>query len=263
MNMPAMLDNRVVAPSTTLLGTFLPVPGYGILPLNTYVIAAREPVLVDTGVASMRDAFLSRLEQAIDPRDLRWIWLTHADADHLGNLAAVLERAPRARVVTTFVGMAKMGLMGLPTDRVYLLNPGQALDVGDRVLAAVKPPVFDAPETTGFVDQRSGALFSSDCFGALLEDPALDARDITPSALREGATTWATLDAPWLETVDPTLMGRRLSAVAALAPKVILSSHLPPAAGMTDTLLDVLRGACGKPGFTGPDQAALERLMAA
>ena len=52
-------------------------------------------------------------------------------------------------------------------DRVHLINPGQSVTVGDRRLTAVKPPVYDNPITTGFVDDRTGILFSSDCFGAL------------------------------------------------------------------------------------------------
>jgi glyoxylase-like metal-dependent hydrolase (beta-lactamase superfamily II) len=75
----------------------------------------------------------------IDPADLRWIWITHMDFDHIGNLAAVLELAPQARVVTNYLGMGKMGLIGLPQDRAWLLNPGQSLDVGDRRLHALRP----------------------------------------------------------------------------------------------------------------------------
>ena len=33
----------------------------------------------------------------------------------------------------------------------------------------VKPPAFDNQSTTGFFGERSGAFFSSDCFGALLD----------------------------------------------------------------------------------------------
>lgn len=39
-------------------------------------------------------------------------------------------------MITTFLGMGKMGLHGLPVERVHLLNPGQRLAVGDRELVA-------------------------------------------------------------------------------------------------------------------------------
>jgi flavorubredoxin len=254
---------RTVAPDVDALTAYLPLPGLGMLPVNTFVIHAAQPVLVDTGPVGLRDAFLGALEMAIDPARLKWIWLTHADPDHVGNLAAVLERAPNARVVTTFLGMGKMGLLGLPLDRTWLLNPGQSLDVGDRKLTAVAPPVFDAPETTGLFDATTGTLFSADCFGALMQAPADSAAQIDPEALRAGMTGWATVDAPWLDQVDRGRFRECLDTVAALQPDVILSSHLPPAVGMTDTLLQILADAPDAPRFVGPDQAALERMLTA
>ncbi|MCG7755016.1 MBL fold metallo-hydrolase, partial [Flavihumibacter cheonanensis] len=90
----------------------------------------------------------------IDPEDLRWIWLTHTDFDHIGALHQLLEENPRIRVITTFLGVGIMSLTApLPMERVFLVNPGQDITVGDRTLTAVKPPVFDNPSTTGFYDQ--------------------------------------------------------------------------------------------------------------
>ncbi len=37
---------------------------------------------------------MNQLQSLLDLRDLRWIWLTHIDADHIGNLRAVLDAAP-------------------------------------------------------------------------------------------------------------------------------------------------------------------------
>jgi glyoxylase-like metal-dependent hydrolase (beta-lactamase superfamily II) len=257
------METHRVAPDVTALHVTFPVPGFGILPIRAHVLHAAEPVLVDTGLAAMETDFMKALRAAIDPKDLRWIWLTHTDADHIGNLGAVLREAPEATVVTTFIGMAKMGLLQMDVPRMRLLNPGQVLNAGDRELLAVSPPTFDAPETTGFLDRKTGALFSADSFGALLDAPALDAADIDPGKLRDGMTTWATIDAPWLRWTDSGRFGAMLDAVGALDPSVVLSSHLPPARGMTATLLGNVAAAPDAPAFVGPDQAALERMMSA
>ena len=263
MTEPPVIITTSVTPDVDALGTWLPIPGCGVLVVNSFVIRAAQPVLVDTGLAALGDAFLQALERSIDPARLTWIWLTHPDPDHVGNLAAILERAPRARVVTTFLGMAKMGLLGLPVDRVHLLNPGQSLDAGDRELLAMAPPVFDAPESTGLLDPSTGTLFSADCFGALLPAPAKNVADVDPEVLRVGMIGWATVDAPWLHRVDRARFRESLQAVADLQPKRVLSSHLPPAEGVTDTLLRNLAVAPDAPPFVGPDQAALERMLAA
>jgi flavorubredoxin len=263
MENPVMFEPYTVTRNIYTLASYLPVPGYGILPANAFVIHAQQPVLVDTGLAALRTPFLEALRQVIDPREIQWIWLTHTDPDHIGNLEAVLSQAPQARVVTTFLGMGKMGLLQLPLDRVYLLNPGQVLDLGDRQLRAVTPPSYDAPETTGLFDPCSGALFSADCFGALLHKPAEAAQAINSAALQEGISLWATVDAPWLQQVDRSRFLTALKAVENLRPTTVLSSHLPAATGMTETLLGYLAAAMDETPFQGPDQAALEQLVSA
>jgi ODP family beta lactamase len=263
MQQPTMLAPRAVAPDTQLLGAYIPVPGYGVLPVNSFLIRGAQPTLIDTGVAGLRDEFLRGLRSVIDPHDIRWIWLTHTDPDHVGNLAATLAEAPRARVITTYLGMGKLGLLGLPVDRVYLVNAGQRLGVGDRELAAIQPPTFDAPETTGLFDTKTRTLFPADSFGALMQEPAETAGAIPAGALRDGLVTWATVDAPWLALIDEPKLGAALGAVQRLAPDAILSGHLPPAVGMTETLLANLATATRAPRFAGPDQAALEEMMAA
>jgi flavorubredoxin len=157
-----------------------------------------------------------------------------------------------------------MGLISpLPMDRVYFLNPGQSIDIGDRKLTAIKPPSFDAPETTGFIDEKSRALFSSDCFGALLSDHAEDARELPQKDLAKSQMLWATVDSPWLHSIDRTLFGKALHSIRGLAPSVILSSHLPAAPGMTDQLLRTLAAAPESEPFVGPDQEALQQMLSA
>lgn len=258
-----MFEPQPVTTDTTSIVSYMPIPGLGVLPINSFVIHASEPVLVDTGLAAFGTRFLDTIASVIDPADLRWIWITHTDADHVGNLRRVLDAAPRARLVTTYLGMGKLGMLGLPVDRVYLLNPGQSLDVGDRSLLALRPPTWDAPETTGIWDPASRVLFSADSFGALMESPFETASDIPASALSEGMRGWAVVDAPWLHMVDDASLQRVLDDVRSLDPSVILSSHLPMARGLTDTLLQEITGARQSPPFVGPDQAALEGMMSA
>lgn len=262
MTPPLMLDPVQVAPRTTLLGSWMPVPGFGLLPCNAYLIEAAQPVLVDTGFAGVGDAFMAALEQAIDLDDLRWIWVTHMDADHIGNLPAVLARAPKARVVTNYLGMGKMGLLGLPQERAWLINPGQRLDVGDRELLALAPPTYDAPETTGLFDTRSRALFCVDSFGTVQSTVTERAEQIDPEELQKGMALWTSIDAPWLRHVDADALRQTLRRVEDLRPEVVLGSHLQPARGITQQLAQALMNARQAPAFVGPDQRALEQMMA-
>jgi glyoxylase-like metal-dependent hydrolase (beta-lactamase superfamily II) len=179
----------------TVLNDQLEVPGIGFLPINAFVLHAREPVVIDTGVGLPDRDFVATLSSVIDPATVRWIFLTHPDRDHTGGLFALLEAAPNASLVTTFLGVGIMSTdRPVPLDRVYLLNPGQRLDVGDRTLHAFRPPLFDNPATVGLYDERSKICFTSDCFGAPLATAELaagiDARQIPPADLHAAQLLW-------------------------------------------------------------------------
>jgi len=233
-----------VAGDVFALPAWCPVPGMGVLPMSSFLIRGRQPTLVDTGPAPLSGPLRAELEELLDLSDLRWIWLTHTDPDHVGGLQDLLERAPAARVVTTFLGAGKLGLHSAPpVERVHLIEPGGSLDIGDRELVALRPPVYDAPETIAAFDPKSRSLFAADCFGTLSSGPVRRAEDLSAGALRDGMLAWASIDTPWLELVDPDRFERSLSAVRGLAPARILGAHLPPARGMTDTLLAHLERA--------------------
>jgi flavorubredoxin len=147
-------------------------------------------------------------------------------------------------------------------DRVNFVNPGEKITLGDRTLTGVKPPAFDNPSTTGFYDDRSGAFFSSDCFGALLSNVPQNAADLSDEDLREGQVFWATVDSPWLHKVDEGAFAKELNVIREMEPKMVLSSHLPAARGdMTERLLASLAAAPNAQPFSAPDQAALEQML--
>lgn len=257
------MNTYQAAPDIEVITTNFPIPGMGFVPVNAFVIKGTEPILVDTGTVVESPDFMTALRSVIDPADLRWVWLTHTDADHIGSLHELLAENPRLRVITTFLGVGIMSLSApLPMDRVNFVNPGDSMTVGDRTLTAVKPPVFDNPSTTGFYEKKSGALFSSDCFGALLQEPPQNAADLSDKDLREGQIMWATVDSPWLHKVDPGAFAKELNGIRKMEPRMVLSSHLPAASGaMTERLLASLADAPSAQPFVGPDQAALEEML--
>lgn len=224
---PTQYPARRVTGAWTVLPAWLPVPAMAVLPVNSFLLKGSEPVLVDTGLAALGEAYMDSLAGEIDPEDLRWIWLSHMDPDHVGNLARVLERAPNARIVTNFLGAGKMELAGLDVSRVSMLEPGREFDAGSHRLVPLRPPYYDAPETIGFFDEKERVLFAADSFGALLPDAVEETGDIGGDALREGLVSWSSIDAPWLAGTDRAGLGRTLRAIERLDPEVLLSGHLP------------------------------------
>ena len=163
--------------------------------------------------------------------------------------------------MTTFLGVGIMSCEWVvPLDRVFLLNPGQTLDVGDRRLHAFRPPLFDNPSTTGFLDDRSGALFSSDCFGAPM--PSLElatSADVRAAGeqVRDLQLLWASVDSPWVHEVDPARFRATVDPVRAMGASAVFSTHLPPVPEPDDKLYETVLLAPETRPFVGPDQALL------
>jgi hypothetical protein len=250
----------------SVLSDFLEVPGLGFLPVNAFVIHAAQPVVVDTGLGLPGRDFTAFLAEVIDPADIAWIWLTHPDRDHTGGLFALLDAAPRARVVTTFVGAGIMSAEHpLPINRIYLLNPGQSLDAGDRRLTGFRPPLFDNPATVGILDTTTGTCLSSDCFGAPLPTAELataqDAAAASPDQVRAAQLLWATVDSPWVHAVDRAKFAASFGPLRDFGPSAIFSTHLPPVTSEISALFAALLDAPQASPFTGPDQAALEAML--
>jgi flavorubredoxin len=259
------MESYNAAPDIEVITSDFPLPGFGFVPINAFVLKGTEPILVDTGAGVQSPEFLTVLRSVIDPAELRWLWLTHADPDHTGSLQALMVENPRLRVMTSFLSVGFLSLSTpLPMDRLHLVKPGETLKVGHRTLHALRPPTFDNPATTGFYDEQSGILFSSDCFGALLSKPSRNAEDLSESDLREGQIFWTTLDSPWIHKAEVGALATELELVRKMEPRMILSSHLPAARGdMAERLLGSVAAARTAQPFVAPSQVDLERMLAA
>ncbi len=250
------------APDVYVLPTHVPVPGVGNFLVNAFVLLAEEPVLIDTGIGADEPDFLAHLESIIAPGELRWIWLTHDDADHTGSIREVMELAPQARLATHAFSALRMATSWpVPLDRVHALTPGAGLRVGDRTLRAIRPPLFDSPLSIGIYDESKATMFSVDSFGAILPEVTQDAADIPEDDLTHGMVAWGTFDSPWTHLVQADRFEGVLDAVRRLDPQRILSSHLPAASGSVERFLKVLRTLPDAEPFVAPDQAAFKQML--
>jgi flavorubredoxin len=254
-----------VQPGVHTLPAYVPVPTIGLLPVNAFLVEGEQPYLIDTGLLADEKAFLTAVEALIDPAELRWIYLTHTDPDHIGALVPLLERAPQAKLITTFIAFAKLqlGLHAISPWRIRMANPGEGINLGDRTLTVLRPPLFDAPETTMVHDSALDTLFSADSFGAPLAEPVLTANELAVDRLREAELLWASVDAPWIHHIDRARFGNRLSEIAELDPTWIMSTHLPAARGMAKTLCENLSHAPDAAPYLSPDQKAFEEILRA
>jgi flavorubredoxin len=256
-----------VAPDTYLITQLEQAPPIGGVFLNAAVITSAKPVLVDTGTAANRDGWLAQVGNVVDPADIRWIFVSHDDPDHVGNLALALELCPRATVLTGWFAVGRMALeqgIDLPMHRVRFVNDGEEIDIGDRTLRAVLPPIFDNPTTRGLLDPTTGFFWAADCFGAPVDGFVPDADDIAAPEWRDGFLTLHRMLAPWHTLLDHHRFAKLVDRVEELPITVAVGAHGPAVRG--SRLADAFRMLRELP-HTGPlapfTQADLEDWLAA
>jgi len=219
-----------VAAETFLLRALTPSIGGTWTNLNSMVIRGTEPIAVDTGMGIKRDEWFEDVFSLVEPEDLRWIFLTHNDSDHAGNLAEALERCPNATVINSpGESFRTENALGVPHDRMRIVANGEDFEVGDRTLRAIRPPVYDSPYTHGVFDPTTRVYYSSDAFCAPMPELPVDyVGEMDADYWSDGFTRFhfGSL-CPWIELADDDTFRREVGKLAALEIDVILGSHTP------------------------------------
>lgn len=256
-----------VAPETYVIPQLIEASPIGFIYLNSLVITGREPILVDTGTRSHRQQWLECAWNLVDPADVRWVFLTHDDPDHAGNLRQVMDACPNATLVTTWFSMARYAIdtdeMWMPSERMRWVRDRESFSAGDRTLVAVRPPFFDNPTTRGLYDATTRTYWSVDSFGANVPHAAEDAADVDYEAWREGVLLINRLNHPWHLWLDTTKFHAYVDWVQALGIDVMPNCHGPTIHGpMVAEAFALIRGIPELPAWIEPGQEFLEAIIA-
>lgn len=264
---PIHLDPIEVAAETFLVRSAQPAFGAPLsVSLNSMVIRGAEPVIVDTGTLANRKDWLDDAFGLVEPADVRWIFLSHEDPDHIGNLGPVLDACPNATLITTWAATERLGCeIGLPADRLRWVHDGESFDAGDRTLHAVRPPVYDGPATRGLFDPTTGVYWASDAFATPMgAEPAERVTDIPGPMWAEGMAVFHHHAlCPWLSMVDRGRFAADVRRVSDLDPQVVVGAHTPIIDGQhVVEAFDLLAGLPDVVPPPHPDQAALDAALA-
>ncbi|MEA5455985.1 MBL fold metallo-hydrolase [Sinomonas sp. JGH33] len=139
------------------------------------VIGSRATLLVDTGDPAHRPLVLDQLERALGGRPLDYVFPTHPEIPHAGNLPALLERFPGARVV----GDVRDYALHFPESegRFDAKRPGDAIDLGGREFRFLPAYIRDLENTLWGYDSGARMLFVSDGFSFIHDVPSPDGED--------------------------------------------------------------------------------------
>jgi hypothetical protein len=91
-----VISSFTATPGVDVITTTADIPALGSIAINAFVLHGPEPVLIDTGTVAGSDDFLAALDSVIDPKALRWIWLTQ----HVGDIDTDVLQAGQVRWAT-------------------------------------------------------------------------------------------------------------------------------------------------------------------
>ncbi len=255
-----------VAPETFLIPHLVPAQPGTFLPVNSLVIRADEPVIVDTGAPIHRETWLEQVFSLVDPEDVRWVFLSHDDGDHRGGLQTVLRECPNATLVTNWFSVERMVLEEeLPLDRMIWRERQESFDAGDRILHLVQPPVFDGPTTRGLFDPSTGVLWAVDAFAALADGSGPWLEDVPGDLYDQTFRDLNSFVSPWHQWLDPERYRAHARQLQAYGARVVASAH-GPVHTRPETINDAydrVIAMAGEPPSATPGQAVLDEILAA
>jgi flavorubredoxin len=234
--------------------------------LNSMVILGSEPMIVDTGTPANRQQWLSDVFSLVEPEDVRWVFLSHDDVDHTGNLAEVMMACPNAKLVCNWAMIERhTNCFDFPLERCRWIMHDESFSIGDRTLHALRPPVYDSPTTRGLFDPTTGVYWAVDTFATPLPDPHVGIADLDPEFWKFGMTLFAFgAVSPWLSMLDHEKYGRFVDTVQRLDTTTIAGCHTPVIEGpFIQRAFDTVREFPLVEPPPLPDQSILDQIIAA
>lgn len=255
-----------IAPDTFVIHDAYSPPGAPVaVHMNTMLIRGAEPVVVDTGTPLNRADYLDDLFSLVEPADVRWVFISHDDVDHYGNLHEVMAACPNATLVASWFFCERIGVdrLDIPPFRWRWLNDGDRLDVGDRTLAAIRPPLYDSPTTRGLFDPTTGVYWAADCYATPVAAPTAFVDELEPDAWAAGFTMFQAWNSPWSAMLDPARFAEACASIERLGVSTIATCHSPTVgASQVDRAFELLRAVPTAEVLPQPDQLTLDAIVA-
>jgi flavorubredoxin len=133
------------------------------------VVGEARTLLVDTGDPGHWHAISAQLDEILDGRPLDYVFPTHPELPHAGNLPYLFERYPGVQIV----GDVRDYHVHYPQmeDSLAAFAPGDRLDLGGRELEFLPAIVLDLQNSLWALDSKTRTLFVSDGFSYIHELP--------------------------------------------------------------------------------------------
>lgn len=140
---------------------------------NMFVVAADQPALINTMMRRTFKRLRARVAEIIDPARLRYLVVSHHEADTDGAINDWLAVAPNAVPVATEL-CAVLSLRDLSDRDVRVVGDGEVLDLGIHRLRFLHSPYVNQWDSMMILEERTATLFPNDLFASPVEGNIID-----------------------------------------------------------------------------------------
>ena len=235
-------NTNIVEISDGIYRISTPVPPMPALPagftFNQFLIVDDEPLLFHTGPRRMFPLVREAIEAVIPARTLRYLGISHFEADECGALNEFLDVAPHA--VPLCGAVAKMVSVDDVADREALgLGDGEQLSLGKHTVGWIDTPHLPHGWDCGYLfEKKTSTLFCGDLFTQPGADPSplVEGDILGPSeAMRDAMDYYA----------HTKNTGELIAKLAATEPTTMACMHGSSWSGNGSELLGQLAAALG------------------
>ncbi|MEM7800309.1 MAG: MBL fold metallo-hydrolase [Chloroflexota bacterium] len=149
---------------------------YGREAVNVYLLLNEDqPILVDCGSHLHKVSIMAEMDEVLDGRIPEYIFLTHSELPHAGNIASVADKWPGIKVIVSNVMLPYIEVLPvLPLSQITQVVPGHTIDCATRTLYFVDALLKDQPGSQWVYDSRTGTIFTGDGFGYYTTDAEME-----------------------------------------------------------------------------------------
>ena len=142
---------------------------------NSYLVrGAEKTALIECCHRTFFQPYVENIQEICPLEEIDYIILNHNEPDHTGSLAQLLERMPKAQVLTSQAGSIYIkNITNIPGINLRAVKDGEVLDLGGKTLRFINAPFLHWPDSMFTWLEEDKILFTCDFFGAHYCEPQM------------------------------------------------------------------------------------------
>jgi anaerobic nitric oxide reductase flavorubredoxin len=140
---------------------------------NSYLVKDEKTALIDTVWSPFAEEFVDYLDRQVSFGKIDYVVANHAEIDHSGGLAKLMEKIPDTPIYCTNNGVKSLKGHFHKNWNFVPVKTGDKLNLGKKELVFIEAPLLHWPDSMFSYLTHENVLFSNDAFGQHLASEML------------------------------------------------------------------------------------------